>query len=67
MKNNSFIIFFLLIFFPNLYAENIQIEAKNILIDKNQETSVFKDNVVVKVDGKIIQSDNLKYNKKKDI
>ena len=47
---NSFIIFFLS-FCLNTYslAENIFIEAKNISLDKNKETTIFEKDVIVKL------------------
>ncbi len=68
MKNKFFIIF--LSFFLNsfLNAENLVIEAKNISLDKNKETSIFEKEVVVKTkDNKIIKSDYAEYNKKKKL
>ena len=49
-------------------AENLVIEAKNISLDKNKETSIFEKEVIVKTDdNKIIKSDYAEYNKKKNI
>ena len=67
MKNKIFIIF--LTFFLNSMssAENLVIEAKNISLDKNKETSIFEKEVIVKTDdNKIIKSDYAEYNKKKN-
>ena len=67
MKNKIFIIF--LTFFLNSMssAENLIIEAKNISLDKNKETSIFEKEVIVKTDdNKIIKSDYAEYNKKKN-
>ena len=48
-------------------AENLVIEAKNISLDKNKETSIFEKEVIVKTDdNKIIKSDYAEYNKKKN-
>ena len=64
MKNNFFIIFYLLFYSTNLFADSLSIQAKNISIDKNMETTIFKDEVTVKSDKKLIKSDYVKYNKK---
>ena len=63
MKNKFFII--LLSFFLNseLYSENIFIEAKNITLDKEKKTTIFKDNVTVKTIDKKITSQYANYNK----
>ena len=43
MKNKSLIIlFFSLTFFGNAFAENLLITAKNISLDKNDNTSIFE-------------------------
>ena len=64
MKNSIIIILFLL--FKNLYAENISIEANNISLDNNENSTIFENEVVVKTKDKVIYSDFAKYNKKKD-
>ena len=46
-----------------LFAENIFITAKNITIDKNDNTSIFENEVVVKTQNKVIQSDYAKYDR----
>ena len=65
MRNSIIIILFFL--FKNLYAENISIEANNISLDNNDNTSIFENEVVVKTKDKTIYSDYAKYNKKKGI
>ena len=65
MKNKIFIFFFYFISILNLNASNIQIQAKNITLDKDQETTIFKNQVIVKSEDKIIESDFVEYNKKK--
>ena len=58
MKNK--IVFFLLflIFKSNLFADNLLIQAKDVTIDKNKETTIFKNEVKIKTDdNKNIQSD----------
>ena len=66
MKNN-FIFLLIFIFFKHniLFAENLNITAKNISIDKNSQISIFKNNVVIKDEkNNIIQSNYAEYNKK---
>ncbi len=65
MKNSIIIILFLL--FKNLYAENISIEANNISLDNNENSTIFENEVVVKTKDKVIYSDFAKYNKKKGL
>ena len=64
MKNNLFLI---LLFFPRKYffAENLNIEAKNIKIDKKNQISIFENDVIIKDNHNIIQSDFAKYDKLK--
>ena len=42
MKNRILFIFFFLIFNSSIKAENINIEAKNITLNKNQKSSFFE-------------------------
>ena len=59
MKNNLFLI---LLFFPRkLFAEDLNIEAKNIKIDKKNQISIFENDVIIKDNHNIIQSDFAKY------
>ncbi len=66
MKNKFFLSIFFLIFIKNtLYAENLLIEAKSVSIDKNTQTSIFKEDVIVKTDdNNTIKSQYAEYNKK---
>ncbi len=64
MKSKFFTILYLFFYSTNLFADNLSIQAKNISIDKDMETSIFKDEVTVKSDKKLIKSDYVKYNKK---
>ena len=64
MKNKFFIIIFLVSLFSRLIAEEINIEAKNITIDKNQQLTIFKDNVIVKSINQQITSNYAEYDKK---
>ena len=64
MRNK--IILLILIYFFNLSASanNISISAKNIILDKNNSNSVFKNEVsVLTVEGDKIESDYAEYNK----
>ena len=64
MKNK--IIFLILIFFynQNLFAENLNISAKNIILNKDKNSSIFKDEVsVLTIDCDSIKSDYAEYNK----
>ena len=65
---NKFHIFYLVffsIFFTKSFAENIIITAKNISLDKNDNTSIFQDEVIIETQNKIIKSDFAKYDRKK--
>ena len=64
MKSKNIIHLFTFLFFSNAFAENIQIQAKNITLDKDKVTTVFENDVVIKTKNKIIKSQYLKYNKK---
>ena len=65
MKNNFLIIIFIVFFSEVLSAENFDISAKNISIDKKNEISIFKENVVVQDEyGNLIKSDYASYDNK---
>ena len=64
MKNKIFIILYLFFYSTNIFADNLSIQAKNITINKDGMTSIFQDEVTVKSDEKIINSEYVKYNKK---
>ena len=64
MKSN-FIIFILALFLSSkLFAENLFIEAKDITLNKDQETTVFRNSVTIKTKDKQITSQFEEYNKK---
>ena len=65
MKNKIIIIFFVFSLFLSsiLLAENVSITAKNISLDKENNVSIFEDEVVVKTRNKTIQSDYAKYDR----
>ncbi len=64
MKNKIYIFLIFFLFLTNSFAENLQIQAKNITLDKDKVTTVFENDVVVKTKNKIIKSQYVKYNKK---
>ena len=54
MKNKIIFIVFFSLIANKLFVDNLLIEATDIILDKNKETSVFKNNVKIKTqDGKI--------------
>tara|TARA_X000001036_G_scaffold340216_1_gene319456 strand:- start:1077 stop:3476 length:2400 start_codon:yes stop_codon:yes gene_type:complete len=63
---NSFIVFIIVILMAkNVFAENVSIKAENISIDKKNETTIFKDNVIIEDEiGNIIRSNYAEYDKK---
>ena len=66
MKNKFYIlIIFFLVFFKNtLLADNLFIEAKNISINKNNETSIFEKDVLVRTgNNSTIEAQFAEYNK----
>ena len=65
MKNKLLIIFLTLATFSHLYAENLLIEAKDISINKNKKTTIFKDSVKVETGDQVITSQFAEYNKEK--
>ena len=65
MKNKILIILFTLLFSKIALAENVNIQAKKISIDKKEETTIFENEVrIVDDQNNIIKSDYAKYNKK---
>ena len=66
MKNNLFL-FILFFFLENIsFAEDLNIEAKNIKIDKKNQIKIFENDVIIKDNHNIIQSDFAKYDKLKN-
>ena len=64
MKNKIIIIIFFFLINNILLAENILIESKNIILDKNKNTSIFENEVIIKTDNNYtINSDFAEYNK----
>ena len=53
MKNKFFIFIFLFFFYSIAKSENLNIESKEIILDKNKNTSIFENKVVINTsDGK---------------
>ncbi len=68
MKNRFTIIFFLLFFSKNLLADKLEIESKNISIEKGSKISIFEGEVLVRTeDGNTITSDYAKYDRAKGV
>jgi LPS-assembly protein len=64
MKSNLILIICVIFFNTFLYAENILIESKNVILDKNKETSIFENEVVIKIENEqTISSEYAEYNK----
>ena len=64
MKNRFLIFFSTFFFFSNIQAQNLEIESKEIILNKENSTSIFKNKVKIKtIDGKIINSNFAEYNK----
>ena len=64
MKNKFIIIFIFSLINNILSAENILIESKNIILDKNKSTSIFENEVIIKTDNNYtINSEFAEYNK----
>ncbi len=64
MRANLIVIFYFLFNYAFLFAENISIESKNIILDKNKEISIFKDKVIITTENNhIIKADYAEYNK----
>ena len=65
MKNKIVFFIFFLLLKSNLFADNLFIQAKDITINKDKETTIFKNDVKIKTDdNKNIQSDSAIYDRK---
>ena len=66
---NSFISFIIIILMTkNVFAENVSIKAENISIDKKNETTIFKDSVIIEDEiGNIIRSNYAEYDRKNNV
>ena len=69
MKNSLFYILFIFLFFPNsLLSENLNIQSKNILIDKNSKLTIFENEVVAKDEkGNEFRTSRATYDKKSNL
>ena len=68
MKNSFLILYFFSILTSVLFAESVQIQSKNITLDKNKEFSIFEKDVVIITEQKDeIKSDYAEYRKKEGI
>ena len=68
MKNSFLILYFFSILTSVLFAESVQIQSKNITLDKNKEFSIFEKDVVIVTEQKdTIKSDYAEYRKKEGI
>ena len=64
MKNKFFIFLMFLLLTKNLLAENLNIQSKEISIDKKTKITIFKDNVVaIDEENNNIRSNYAEYNK----
>ena len=63
MKNNIFVFLLLVFLNTHLNADDLFIEAKDISLNKNNETTIFKNNVVIKSKDKKINSEFAEYNR----
>ena len=64
MKNNLILIVCFICLSTFIHAENILIESKNVTLDKKKETTIFENEVVVKIENeRTITSDYAEYNK----
>ena len=64
MKNKFFIFLIFFLLTKNLLAENLNIQSKEISIDKKTKITIFKDNVVaIDEENNNIRSNYAEYNK----
>ena len=63
MKNSFLIILIVVLISEFSHAENLLIEAKNITLDKNNKTTIFKNNVTVQTKEKKITSQYAEFDK----
>jgi LPS-assembly protein len=68
MKNSLIVFIIIILMTKNIFAENISIKAENISIDKKNQSTIFKDTVVIEDEmGNIIRSNYAEYDKKNNI
>ena len=66
MKSKFTFIIFLVFFSKSLFADKLEIQSKNISIEKDNRISIFEGEVLVRTEeGNLISSDYAKYNKEK--
>ena len=56
MKNKYLIVLFFIFLCTKALGQSIQIQSKNITINKNNETTIFENEVVVKTENKTIKA-----------
>ena len=64
MRSKYLIVLFFIFLCTKALGQSIQIQSKNITINKNNETTIFENEVVVKTENKTITSDLLSMIKK---
>ena len=68
LMKNKFLIIVLFFYFQQVFADQINIKASKINIDKKNEITIFENNVVIKDEkNNIIESDYAEYDKVKKI
>jgi LPS-assembly protein len=68
MKSKVILALLFVFFCKSTFAQNLNIKSKYITIDKKRETSIFKNDVIIKtLDNNTIISDYAEYDKKKKI
>ena len=68
MKNKFTFFLILFFFFETVHAKNLLIQAKNITLNKENQLSIFKEDVFVKTDNNhTIRSNFAEYDKKNGI
>ena len=68
MRNRFLKLLFFFLISKISYADNLDISAKNISIDKKNEITILKDNVIIRdTKGNIIKTEIANYNKKKEV
>ena len=68
MRNRFLKLLFFFLISKISYADNLDISAKNISIDKKNEITILKDNVIIRdTKGNIIKTEIANYNKKEVI
>ena len=66
MRNKILLLTLIFFYCIPLSAENIFIQSKNVSLNKKNQTTIFKDEVIVKTeDGISIKSDYAEYDKEK--